>query len=87
MATCAEVLADTASGTVKVVRAVTAFDCGAVVNPNHLKNQIEGAMMMGLGGALFEAIEFEKGMITNPHLADYRVPHFTDVAQIRNRSH
>ena len=82
VATCAEVLADTASGTVKVVRAVTAFDCGAVVNPNHLKNQIEGAMVMGLGGALFEAIEFEKGMITNPHLADYRVPRFTDAPQI-----
>jgi isoquinoline 1-oxidoreductase len=82
VATCAEVLADTASGTVKVVRAVTAFDCGAVVNPNHLKNQIEGAMVMGLGGALFEAVEFEKGMIANPHLADYRVPHFADAPKI-----
>ncbi|MGA2557651.1 MAG: molybdopterin cofactor-binding domain-containing protein, partial [Verrucomicrobiota bacterium] len=82
VATCAEVLADTSSGTVKVVRAVTAFDCGAVVNPNHLKNQIEGAMMMGLGGALFEAVQFEKGAITNPHLADYRVPHFADSPKI-----
>ena len=82
LATCAEVLADTASGTVKVVRAVTAFDCGAVVNPNHLKNQIEGAIVMGLGGALFEEIEFEKAMITNPHLADYRVPRFADIPKI-----
>jgi isoquinoline 1-oxidoreductase len=82
VATCAEVLADTATGTVKVVRAVTAFDCGAVVNPNHLKNQIEGAMVMGLGGALFEKIEFEKAMITNPHLADYRVPRFADIPRI-----
>ena len=82
IATCAEVLADTSSGTVKVLRAVTAFDCGAVVNPNHLKNQIEGAMMMGLGGALFEAIEFKEGMITNPHLADYRVPRFTDLPKM-----
>jgi isoquinoline 1-oxidoreductase len=81
-ATCAEVMADTASGSVKVVRAVTAFDCGAVVNPNHLKNQIEGGLMMGLGGALFEAIAFEKGMITNPHLADYRVPRFGDAPKI-----
>ena len=79
IATCAEVLADAASGTVKVLRAVTAFDCGAVVNPNHLKNQIEGAIIMGLGGALFEAMEFKDGMITNPHLADYRVPRFTDL--------
>jgi isoquinoline 1-oxidoreductase len=82
LATCVEVLADTASGTVKIVRAVAAFDCGAVVNPNHLKNQVEGAMVMGLGGALFEKIEFEKAMITNPHLADYRVPHFADIPKI-----
>ena len=82
VATCAEVLADKASGTVKVVRALTAFDCGAIVNPNHLKNQIEGAMVMGLGGALFEEIEFQKSMITNPHLADYRVPRFADIPKI-----
>jgi isoquinoline 1-oxidoreductase len=82
IATCAEVLADTSSGTVKVVRVVIAYDCGAVVNPNHLKNQVEGAMMMGLGGALFEAIEFGKGTISNPHLADYRVPHFTDSPKV-----
>src|SRR5207249_3543254 len=54
VATCAEVTADRASGRVKVVRAVTAFECGKVVNPGHLKNQIEGAVVMGLGGALFE---------------------------------
>ncbi len=82
VATCAEVLTDRASGSVKVVRAVSAFDCGAVVNPEHLKNQIEGAMVMGLGGALFEAIEFKNGMITNPHLADYRVPRFADAPRI-----
>ncbi len=82
IATFAEVLTDRASGSVKVVRAVTAFDCGAVVNPEHLKNQIEGATVMGLGGALFEAIEFKDGMVTNPHLADYRVPRFADAPRI-----
>jgi len=81
-ATFAEVLADRSTGSVRVVRAVTAFDCGAVVNPDGLKNQIEGAMMMGLGGALFEAIEFSNGMITNPHLADYRVPRFADAPKV-----
>src|SRR5262249_9133534 len=55
VATCAEVAVDPASGRVQVVRAVSAFECGAVVNPDGLRNQVEGAMMMGLGGALFEA--------------------------------
>jgi isoquinoline 1-oxidoreductase len=37
---------------------------------------------MGLGGALFEAIEFKDGKITNAHLADYRVPRFSDVPKL-----
>jgi nicotinate dehydrogenase subunit B len=82
LATCAEVLTDKDSGMVKVLRAVTAFDCGAVVNPNHLKNQVEGALVMGLGGALFEAVEFSNGMVTNPFLSDYRVPRFSDLPKI-----
>ncbi len=79
VATCAEVEVDRASGAVRVVRVVTAFDCGAVVNPDHLRNQIEGANIMGLGGALFEAIEFENGRILNPKFSKYRVPKFKDV--------
>jgi isoquinoline 1-oxidoreductase len=81
VATCAEVAIDTSRKQVKVVRAVTAFDCGAVVNPNHLKNQIEGAVVMGLGGALHEAIEFENGKIINPRFSRYRVPHITDMPE------
>ncbi len=82
VATCAEVVADAATGNVKVARAVTAFECGAVVNPNHLKNQLEGSMIMGLGGALFEAIEFADGKITNPRLSEYRVPRFADAPKL-----
>jgi isoquinoline 1-oxidoreductase len=79
VASCAEVAADRQSGRLKVVRVVTAFDCGAVLNPEHLKNQIEGAVVMGLGGALFEAIQFANGKVLNPQFANYRVPRFADV--------
>ena len=78
VATCAEVAVDRDSGRVQVVRAVSAFDCGAVVNPDHLKNQVEGAMIMGVGGALFEAIEFDNGRILNARFSRYRVPRFRD---------
>lgn len=64
---------------VRIDRVVTAFECGAIVNPEHLKNQIEGAVMMGIGGALFEAIEFENGRVLNAHLSQYRVPRFSDM--------
>lgn len=79
VATFAEVNVDRASGDVHVVRVVTAFECGAIVNPDNLRNQLEGANIMGLGGALFEAIEFENGQILNPHFAKYRVPRFSDI--------
>jgi nicotinate dehydrogenase subunit B len=82
VATCAEVSVDHGSGDVHIVRAVTAFDCGAIVNPDGLRNQISGALVQGIGGALFEAIEFDHGVIRNPHLADYRVPRFSDVPAI-----
>jgi isoquinoline 1-oxidoreductase len=82
VATFAEISADKTSGEVRVVRVVTAFECGAIVNPDGLRNQVIGANIMGLGGALFESIEFENGKISNPHLAQYRVPRFRDIPLI-----
>jgi isoquinoline 1-oxidoreductase len=82
VATCAEVSADHASGKVKITRVTTTFECGAIVNPDNLKNQIEGAIIQGIGGALFEAIEFENGRILNPRFSRYRVPRFSDVPKV-----
>ncbi len=78
IATFAEVNVDK-SGDVRVVRVVSAFECGAIVNPDNLRNQIEGSNVQGLGGALFEAIEFENGKILNGRLSQYRVPRFSDL--------
>ena len=82
VATCAEVSVDAGTGGVRIVRVVTAFDCGAVVNPEQLRNQIEGSNVMGIGGALFEAIEFENGRIVNGRFSRYRLPRFSDVPSI-----
>ena len=78
VATCAEVAVARPSGEVRVARAVTAFECGAIVNPDHLRNQVEGSVVMGLGGALFEAVQFDAGEVVNPKLSLYRVPRFSD---------
>jgi nicotinate dehydrogenase subunit B len=80
--TFAEVSFDRKSGEVKVVRLVTAFECGAIVNPDGLRNQLEGANIMALGGTLFEAIEFANGRILNGRFSDYRLPRFSDVPVI-----
>jgi isoquinoline 1-oxidoreductase len=78
VATCAEVVADDVRSVrvVRVVLVVTAFECGAIVNPDGLRNQIVGANIMELGGALFEAIEFTNGRILNARFSRYRVPVF-----------
>jgi CO/xanthine dehydrogenase Mo-binding subunit len=80
--TCAEVDVDRASRNVQIRRVVEAFECGAVVNPNGLRNQVEGAIVQAIGGALFEAVRFDNGRILNPHFAQYRVPRFRDTPQI-----
>jgi nicotinate dehydrogenase subunit B len=82
VATCAEVSADRATGKVKIVRVVEAFECGAIVNPDQLKNQIEGSIVMAIGGAMFEAIDFGDGKILNARFSRYRVPRFSDVPAI-----
>jgi CO/xanthine dehydrogenase Mo-binding subunit len=63
-------------------RLVVVFECGAVVNPDGLRNQVEGAVVQGLGGALFEAIEFRDGALVNGTMAHYRVPRFKDIPPI-----
>jgi nicotinate dehydrogenase subunit B len=82
VATCTEVAVDRPSGSVRVVRLTEAFECGAIVNPDGLRNQVVGAIIQGLGGALFEAIEFENGRIKNAHFASYSVPRFRDLPEI-----
>lgn len=81
VATAAEVSVD-GEGRVRVLGLVTAYECGAVVNPDTVVNQIEGAAVMALGGALFEAICFTDGRITNGTFSDYRVPRIDDVPPI-----
>ncbi|WP_410967438.1 molybdopterin cofactor-binding domain-containing protein, partial [Salmonella sp. SAL4456] len=77
-----QVDAEKASPRVHIRRVVAAFECGAIVNPNGLRSQVEGAIIQGIGGALFEAIRFENGRLLNPHFAQYRLPRFPDVPPI-----
>jgi isoquinoline 1-oxidoreductase len=69
-------------GHLHVVRIVTAYECGAVVNPGTVISQIEGATVMALGGALFEAVHFDAGAVTNGSFSAYRVPRISDVPPI-----
>ena len=82
IATAAEVSVDPKTKKVKLERVVASFECGAIVNPVHLHNQVEGAVVQAIGGALFESVDFQNGQILNPKFSKYRVPRFSDMPQI-----
>jgi isoquinoline 1-oxidoreductase len=82
VACCAEVEVDRAAQAIRVLHVCQAFDCGPVMNPDNLRNQMEGAIIMGLGPALREEVTFADGEITSNSFGRYRVPHFKDVPTI-----
>jgi isoquinoline 1-oxidoreductase len=79
VAACCEVEVDRATGVPRVLEVVEAFECGAIVNPTNLRCQVEGGIVMGLGPALREEIQFQNGRVTNGRFATYRPPRFRDI--------
>jgi nicotinate dehydrogenase subunit B len=82
VATFVEIMTNSNPREVRVVRVVNAYECGAIVNPDGLRNQVVGGVIQGLGGALFEEIEYGNGRIKNPHFSSYRLPRFRDIPAI-----
>lgn len=82
IATVAEVSIEAKTGRVKLERVVASFECGAIVNKMHLHNQVEGAVVQAIGGALFENIQFKDGQILNGKFSRYRLPRFSDMPAI-----
>ena len=79
VAACVEVAADRERGSIEVRHIWETFECGAIQDPISLDAQVRGCIIMGLGGALTEAMAFEDGRILNASLHQYRVPRFSDV--------
>jgi len=80
VATCFDV--DVRGSEVVVNRVVAALDCGLTVNPDGAINQVEGSILMGMGTALYEAVEFRRGTVLNSGFARYRMPRITDTPNI-----
>lgn len=79
-----EVRWDAGISRLRVTRVVSAIDVGKVVNPLAGRNQVEGAIVMALGMALFEAGEFDprSGLPVNNNYAEYVVPVHADMPDI-----
>lgn len=82
VAACVEVELDPVSGIPKVLEVCQAYECGAILNPAGLRQQVEGCIVMALGPALWEEIHYRNGRIANPRFASYPVPRFRDVPKI-----
>jgi isoquinoline 1-oxidoreductase len=80
VAACAEV--EVRDGEIKVKKVCQVFECGAIVNPENLMKQVQGAIIMGLGPALSEEMRFENGKILNASFRKYSVPRLADVPEM-----
>lgn len=76
----AEVEVDTETGIVRLLRAVTAHDCGFPINPLLVEGQIDGQVSMALGHAFMEEVRMESGRTLNPSFLEYRMPTIHQVA-------
>ena len=82
VAACVEVRLDRSKGRIETTEICEAFECGPILNPANLLSQVQGCIVMALGGALTEELEFRDGKILNPRFSRYRVPRFRDVPRI-----
>ncbi len=82
VACVAFVTVDTATGIVRVPRVVVAHDCGLIINPDGVKNQIEGNVIQSLSRALKEEVKFDEYRVTSVNWETYPILKFSEVPEI-----
>ena len=70
------------NGQIRVHRVIAAVDCGIVVNPDGVRQQVEGAIVYGLSAALHGAITLEKGRVVQSNFHDYKPLRFSEMPQV-----
>ncbi|HOX01302.1 MAG TPA: molybdopterin-dependent oxidoreductase [Candidatus Paceibacterota bacterium] len=83
VATGVEIAIDPAQNHRIIVRRICeVFECGAILNPDNLRAQVEGCILMGLGPALREEMRFKEGRMLNPRFGDYGPPRMSDLPEL-----
>ncbi len=77
-----EVEVDEETGQVKLHKVTAAHDCGKAINPLSVEGQLQGAVHMGLGGAVSEQLLFAEGQVLNPTFADYKLLSAADMPEV-----
>jgi CO/xanthine dehydrogenase Mo-binding subunit len=81
-AAIAEVEVDKTSGKITVLKVTLAQDCGLIVNPDGVKNQIEGNVIQGVSRTLLEEVRFDSSGIKSLDWLSYPILHFPDIPEI-----
>ena len=81
-AQAAEVRVDPETGEVRLTKMVVAHDVGTIINPLGHQGQIDGGVVQGIGLALSEQLVLDEGRVTNPNLAEYKLPTSQDVPEL-----
>ena len=77
-----EVAVDPGSGRINVRRVACAHDCGLIVNPDALKNQIEGCIVQTISRTLHEQVTFDRSRVTSVDWASYPILRFPEAPQV-----
>ena len=78
----AEVEVDIDTGKFKLIKYATAVDVGKALNPLGCRQQLAGAVITGIGQAMFEEIAYDNGQLINPNLVDYVLPSLGDMPPV-----
>src|SRR2546422_356837 len=77
-----EVAVDPATGAIQVRRVTCAHDCGLIVNPDGLRNQVEGCIVQTLSRALHEEVTFDRSRVTSVDWASYPILRFPEAPAV-----
>ncbi len=78
-----DVEVDAKTGAIRVHRIACAHDCGLVINPDTVRQQVEGNILQTLSRALFEEVAFDKARVTSTDWASYPILAFPDVPDVK----
>ncbi|MES2703889.1 MAG: molybdopterin cofactor-binding domain-containing protein [Bacteroidota bacterium] len=71
-----------ADGKIRIDHVWAVIDCGWYVNPDTIKAQVEGSIVMALGAAAIHEITFKDGLVQQKNFYDYKMPRITDIPPI-----
>src|SRR5579871_1551068 len=82
VATVMEVAVERATGQIHVRRVACAHDCGLIINPDGLRNQVEGSIVQTLSRSLHEEVKFDRSRVTSTDWASYPLLRFPEAPAV-----